>query len=149
MSAAPPTLDALTDAVRSVLADVPEVVAGWLFGSRARGTARDDSDLDVAILYRDPDSRANDRVAVQIAAALARATGIERIDVVDLAAQGPIFAHRVLCEATMVHESDRARRIDFVTETMSQAFDFMPTYRIATQGKAASLRRWLEARYDV
>lgn len=139
----------LEAAIRAVLEGFPEIAAAWLFGSVARGAARDDSDLDVGVVYARGDRDSHDRLAPAVAAALSRATGVERIDVVDLAAQGPIFAHRVLCDGVLVYEADYARRVDFASDTLVRAFDFMPTYRIATSGKAAALRKWLEAHYDV
>ncbi|MBC8073026.1 MAG: nucleotidyltransferase domain-containing protein [Deltaproteobacteria bacterium] len=145
-----PLIDAneIPAAIAAVLSRYPEVSAGWLFGSVARGTAGPGSDLDVGVIYpRGRDAHA--RVAPQLAMELARATGFERVDVVDLAAQGPIFAHRVLCDGRRVYEGDRDRRVDFESDTTARAFDFMPTYRIATADKPAALRRWLAERYGV
>lgn len=145
-----PPVDAadLAAAIARVLARYPEVCAAWLFGSVARGTASPDSDLDVGVVYpRGSDAHVD--VAPRIAMELSRATGFERVDVVDLAAQGPIFAHRVLCDGLRVYEADRDRRVDFESDTMAHAFDFMPTYRIATADKPAALRRWLMERYGV
>jgi uncharacterized protein len=140
---------ATAEAIRRVMEGVPEVAAAWLFGSVARGTARPDSDLDVGVVYRRRRGDDHRRLAPSIAMELARATGIERIDVIELEAQGPIFAHRVLCDGQRVYEADRDRRVDFESDTMSRAFDFMPTYRIATADKPAVLRRWLEKRNDL
>jgi predicted nucleotidyltransferase len=39
------------DAIRNWAASIPEVSAVYLFGSRVKGTARPDSDLDVAIEF--------------------------------------------------------------------------------------------------
>ena len=41
-------------ALADVVSDYSEIVAAWIFGSVARGEARDDSDLDLAVLLRDP-----------------------------------------------------------------------------------------------
>lgn len=41
------------DLLKRELAAAPAVVAAWLFGSRARGTARPTSDVDVAVLLGD------------------------------------------------------------------------------------------------
>lgn len=144
-------LDTLLPLVRDVVAAQPELAATYVFGSVARGTARDDSDLDLGVVYRErgPDAARHDRIATALAAAVSRATGFECVDVVDLATQGPIFAHRVLCDGRLVHEADRVRRIDFESDTMSHAFDFMPTHRIATAGKPQALRHWLRDRYGV
>lgn len=135
--------------IAAVMQRVPEVAAAYLFGSVARGCATAQSDLDVGVVYRERCSDAHERVATGIAIALARATGVEEIDVVELEAQGPIFAHRVLCDGIRAYEGDAARRVDFESETIVRALDFMPTYRLATRGKPAALRRWLEERYGL
>ncbi len=133
--------------IAGVLARHSEVAAGYLFGSVARGDSRADSDLDVGVVYSQRGD--HDELTAALAHELALATGFERVDVVDLDAQGPIFAHRVLLEGRRVHESDRARRVDFESDTLVRAFDFRPTYEIATRGKIAALRRWLRDRYDI
>lgn len=48
-----------------------------------------------------------------------------------------------------MYEGDRDRRIDFESETMVRAFDFWPTYELATRGKEQALRAWLAKRYDL
>jgi predicted nucleotidyltransferase len=137
-------LDALRDAIAAELRSFPEVAAAYLFGSVARGTARSDSDVDVGIVYRRGASAAvHDRVVAALGPVLLRVTGRERADLVDLAAQGPIFAHQVLCEGRRIYEADRDRRVDFESDVIARALDFRPTYEIATRGKAAALRRWL------
>lgn len=54
----------------------PEVELAYVFGSRARGGARPDSDVDVAVLGADVDR-------LRLAAEIASATGLEA-DVVDM-----------------------------------------------------------------
>lgn len=136
-------------AIASVMARAPEVAAAYLFGSVARGTATIESDLDVGVVYRDRRSDAHDRLATSLALELSRATGFERVDLVDLEAQGSIFALRVLSDGKRAYEGHRERRIDFESETISRGLDFLPTYELATRDKPAALRRWLEERYGL
>jgi len=139
----------ISSAVQAALRTRPEVPVGYVFGSRARGDARADSDLDVGLVFSRGVERAErERVAVAVAVAVARGTGVERVDVVDLDEQGPIFCHRVLCEGERVHEVDTARRVDFESDTLVRAFDFRPTYELATRGKVSGLRRWLRRQND-
>lgn len=71
----------------------------------------------------------------RLAAEVASATGIDRVDLVDLAARGPILAHRVLLEGRRVFVGSEQRRVDFVSDTLVRAFDFRPTYELVTRGK--------------
>ena len=140
-----------TDAIRDAVASEPTVAVAYLFGSVARGDAGPDSDLDVGLVFTDRDLAARERaeVCARVADALARRTGVSPVDVVDLEVQGPIFCHRVLLEGHAAHVGDEARRVDFVSDTLSRAFDFRPTYDLATKGKPTALRRWLRERYDL
>lgn len=141
-------LDALAAQLASILAGYPEIAAAYVFGSVARGEAREDGDLDLGIVYRDRGGAHGD-IAARLASDAGRALGVEHVDVVDLETQGPIFAHRVLIEGRRVYEASRERRIDFESDTLVRAFDFRPTYEIATRGKIAAMRRWLRERYDL
>jgi predicted nucleotidyltransferase len=135
--------------VATVMARSPDVAAAYVFGSVARGRATPESDLDVGVVYRTRGGDAHERCATALALDLARATGFAEIDIVDLEAQGPVFAHRVLCDGIRAYEGDRIRRVDFESETIVRALDFMPTHVLATRGKTAALRRWLEERYGL
>jgi predicted nucleotidyltransferase len=135
----------------SLFAGHPEIAVVYLFGSYARGQARAGSDVDLAIVYRSPElgQAAHRRIADDLALAVGKAAGVERVDVIDLLAQGPLFCHQVLCESQRLYVGDEARRVDFESTTMVRAFDFRPTYEIATRGKVLALRRWLREHHDV
>jgi predicted nucleotidyltransferase len=88
--------DALVaDAVRHALAGRADIAVALLFGSRARGDHRPDSDVDVAVLGE------IDRLA--LAAELARAIGHE-VEVVDLAAAGYPLLSAIIADGVLVHE---------------------------------------------
>lgn len=141
----------LATALRRALSNRPEVAVAYVFGSRARGDARPDSDVDIGLVFRSRGLAREQREQVtdDVVTEVGRATGIERVDVVDLEEQGPIFCHRVLCEAERVYEADSARRVDFESDTIVRALDFRPTYELATHGKIAALRSWLRKQHDV
>ena len=68
----------------------------------------------------------------------------DRIDLVVLESQGPMFCHRVLSEGRRVYEADRERRVDFESDAYVRYFDFKPTWDIAARHAMAGLRRKLE-----
>ncbi len=84
MAAADPVL---IDAIAKALGPIDAVRVAYLFGSRARGTARPDSDLDLAVAYpRDADSAQRECARRAIVAAVTDVFGAlgEHTDVVDL-----------------------------------------------------------------
>jgi len=76
-------------AVRSVL---PEAQALILFGSRADGTERDDSDLDLAILLP---GRADPVRLWEAGEAIARRLGVD-VDLVDLLAASTVMQYQII-----------------------------------------------------
>jgi predicted nucleotidyltransferase len=92
----------LTDAL-----DHPEVLAAFLFGSQARGTAGPLSDIDVAILHADtlsPDRRLDLRLGLMSRAGAALATG--EVDIVLLNAAPPLLRDRVLRDGLVLIDRD-------------------------------------------
>lgn len=131
--------------VGKLLRAFPEVAAAWLFGSQARGDARTESDVDVALLLVDRTQTPLSALPLlgRIAATLEAAAPGRRIDLVLIEAQGPIFQHEVLRDGRLVYEADRARRVDFESDSHVRYFDFLPTYRIAEQHALDGFRGWL------
>jgi predicted nucleotidyltransferase len=132
----------------SVLSQHPEVAAAYVFGSVARGDATPDSDLDVGIVFAQRGDTAREHVDLigTLAAEIEGIGGFREVDIVVLESQGPIFCHRVLSEGALVYERDPERRVDFESDTLVRAFDFRPTYELATRGQVKAFRRWLRAR---
>lgn len=135
----------LRTSIAAVLARHPSIAVAYVFGSVARGQAREDSDLDVGVVF-ERGAAHDEALLARLSTELAAATGVEPVDVIDLEAQGPIFAHGVLLDGFRVYVGSEARRVDFESETLARAFDFRPTYELATRGKVAALRRWLAER---
>jgi predicted nucleotidyltransferase len=135
-------------AIAGALRPHPEVATAWLFGSRARGDAKPDSDLDVALLLRHEDATAVDhhRLLRDIALRLEDASGGCRVDLVVLEQQGPVFCHHVLSEGRLVWDADPDRRIDFTSTAYTRYLDFYPTWKIAAASAISGLREWLETR---
>ncbi len=138
----------LDEAIAGVLASFPDVCAAWLFGSEARGEARPDSDIDVALLLRDRKKTALDVVQMlgSIAARLEQVAPGRRIDLVLIESQGPVLQHRVLDEGRLVHDANAQRRVDFESDAYVRYFDFLPTHQLAERHALAGFRNWFEGR---
>lgn len=96
----------------------------YLFGSQARGTARADSDLDVAVRFggdRDADARFG--VALRLGAELEAAVGIT-VDLVDLEAAPLRLVGRILAERLVLVGQDDPERVAFEVRQFKLAVDF-------------------------
>lgn len=135
----------LQERLGEAFAAFPAVSAAWLFGSHARGEARADSDVDVAVLLDRSADSTDPELLGALASALEQAAGGPTIDLVvlDLATQGPVFCHRVLSEGALLYEGDHAGRVDFESRTYSRYLDFRPTWDIAARRSVEGFRRWL------
>ncbi len=119
---APPTVDQL----RSLLEDAPaDVVATYLFGSFARGTASDTSDVDLAVLLRRRPLPTLEGRLLDYEAHLERAIG-RPVQVVTLNDAPPDLAHRVLRDGLVLLERDRGARLRFEVRTRNLYFDLLP-----------------------
>ncbi|MBI4614321.1 MAG: nucleotidyltransferase domain-containing protein [Planctomycetes bacterium] len=124
--------DRIAEALQSIFAARPWIAAVWLFGSRTQGRARRDSDLDLAILTvrRRPDpARLGEELAL-LERDIGRAIGPVEVDLIFIELQGLPFQHVVLTTGRLIHEKDRERRVDWESDTIVRAIDFLPTYEI-------------------
>jgi len=123
------------------LSACPEVIFALLFGSRARGTARPDSDLDVGV-FLSPDLTAEQRWGVR----LRLQAGLEnagRVDVVVLNDAPSLLAHRALL-GELLFARDRAAYVRFFVRSVARSEDER-YYRELHE--AARRRRLAEGRF--
>lgn len=116
------------------------IAAAWVFGSVARGDAREDSDLDVAVLLAGAEQPGDVEDLYRLASALERFAPSRRVDVIVLGKQGPVFRHRVLREGVLVHDADPEARFAFEERTIREYLDWKPTHDIAMRSTLAGLR---------
>jgi predicted nucleotidyltransferase len=117
---------ALERTLQGILAGRPEpLVAAYLFGSRARGTATDRSDVDVAVLYAEAPPPGLEGLALDLEADLERALGLA-VQVVVLNGAPVDLVHRVLRDGHLLLDRDRGRRIRFEVKARNEFFDLQP-----------------------
>jgi uncharacterized protein len=118
----------------------PEIVFALLFGSRAGGRPRPDSDWDLAIYLDDRlDPRARFSIRRELIAALEPAT---RVDLVVLNDAPPLLGHRALFGELLV-DRDHARYVRYFVRTVGASLDEAPVRRIHADARR---RRLTEAR---
>ena len=105
----------------------PQLVAAWIFGSRAEARAHRESDLDVGVLFaRDLDSRGRFAARLRLAAELPGRLGGQPVDVVVLNDAPPILARRIVLDGIRVLCRDAAVEHAFRRDTMLRAADLEP-----------------------
>jgi predicted nucleotidyltransferase len=115
-----------------------DVAAVYLFGSAARGTARIDSDVDVAVLLHNPPPRTLDGPRLSIEGELERTLGAP-VDLVVLNDAPVDLCIRVLRDGRLLVDRDPSARIAFEVRTRNEAFDLEPIlarYRAARERPA-------------
>jgi predicted nucleotidyltransferase len=108
--------------VRAV-ADIPGISVLVVFGSRARGTHRPDSDLDVAVLPDTEDSRHRWHLQAGLAAALADLAPEGRVDVVLLDEAPDALRQRVMETGRVLICRDSAAWKELRARTMREYGD--------------------------
>jgi hypothetical protein len=107
----------------------PEIVAAYLFGSTARGTARPSSDVDLAVLLRSRPASQLSSVARELEASVERRVR-RPVEVVVLNAAPADLVHRVLRDGVLLLDRDRPARIRFEVQARNEYFDLAPLRRL-------------------
>lgn len=108
---------------RQVLESAPsEVLAVYLYGSRARGTASEASDLDLGILLRADPPPTLKGVGRDVESAVEKELRIP-VEVVVLNGAPADLVHRVLRDGILLLDRDRAARIRFEVQSRNEYFD--------------------------
>jgi uncharacterized protein len=102
--------------------------AAYLFGSRARGTARTGSDVDVGVLYAGKPPSGLAGLAGHLEAALERLLHLP-VQIVVLNRAPVDLAKRVLRDGILLLDRDPSRRIHFEVRTRQEFWDLEPFLR--------------------
>ncbi|MGH7388936.1 MAG: type VII toxin-antitoxin system MntA family adenylyltransferase antitoxin [Candidatus Rokuibacteriota bacterium] len=102
------------------------IVAAYLFGSVARGTARARSDVDVAVLYATPPPATLEGLPLDLEAQIEKRVGRPaQVTVLNTAPVG--LVHRVLRDGVLLLDRDPSARIRFEVRARNEYFDLQPT----------------------
>ncbi|MGB9617156.1 MAG: type VII toxin-antitoxin system MntA family adenylyltransferase antitoxin [Desulfomonilaceae bacterium] len=117
-----PSLDLLEHVFRAYA----NIDAVYLFGSAARGRLRTDSDLDLAIVTRDPSLCEK---KIDILADLARA-GFCRVDLVFLDVKDIVLRFEAVKHNKVIYKNNGVDPNDFFSKTLRMYSDFLPYLKV-------------------
>lgn len=120
----------ILERLRGVFEDYPEIMAAYAFGSRITGSARKDSDYDLAVVSRRGESARNRKM--DILADLARA-GIDNVDLAFLDHGNTLLSREAVRMNELVFQRPEFDRGTFYSHVMRAYFDFMPHLKVQRQ----------------
>lgn len=132
-------LEASIAAVREALLPDERISAAIVFGSAAKGLARAQSDLDVALVARAPEAaRGLEADYLELAARLTLAAGRE-VHLVLLEGVEPVLGRQVFAHGRTLFERDPKRSADLLERITLEYFD--GAYHRRMQWEALQRRR--------
>ncbi len=124
------------ECISEILEKEPAILLAYLFGSFAKGTQSEHSDLDIAVYLTDPALLEKDplypsRIAIKIEKMLPEK---KSVDLRVLNGSTIRFKAQVIMYGKLLHSKDEKQRIEFETSSLAQYYDFKPylkTYDLA------------------
>ena len=131
---------ALLRALRTALAERPEVLEAYLFGSQARGDARPGSDVDVAVYVEEAALQVPGfGYDSEIGATLQKALKRSDVDIVILNSAPPLLYYRVLHDGVRIVSRDLVATTTRAGRALSRYYDYVPV--LAKLERAYARRR--------
>lgn len=122
--------------LRKALLDDPRIDYALVFGSRARGTAHEHSDLDIAVGL-EPDTRLSALELGDLIARLEHACG-RAVELVVVNEAPPAVAYRAFRDGHVIAERNHRTLVEHKTRAILEYLDFQPIEALATRGVLAA-----------
>jgi len=136
----------LTSLARRWASDV-DIAAAWLHGSRGRGDARPDSDVDLAVILRlgmtDSERWTKRLELLDVAAS---ALGTDAVDLILMEDAPAPVAHRVVRDGRLIVDRDAHRRVAVVEDVLRRYLDEAWLRRALDEGLRSRLEEGRFAR---
>jgi predicted nucleotidyltransferase len=130
--------------VAAVMQPMQGVRVAWLFGSRARGTHRPDSDLDLLVVYdRELEPAAREKLRREIVYELAGALDAvgESADVADADETDSAVAFNAVAEGELLVERSKQERVNAQVAIWRRYDDDEPRRRFYREAAVAAVER--------
>lgn len=118
----------------------PRVLAAYLFGSRANGNARRDSDADVALLLSPRHAQSAFKIQLEYGSKLADLVG-RTVDVVILNTADPFLRFQVYSKGKPLFIRDRRKAEEFQVYSLNCYWDYLPLKQTIDRAAARRMAR--------
>jgi len=109
-----------------------EIIAAYLFGSTAKGMNSSASDIDIAVLLRNPDKKSGSVLKFRLYADLCRTLKRNDVDLVLLSLSGNLILNdEIVRNGEVLYASDDAAREEFELKVLHRCTDFKLQRRYA------------------
>jgi len=125
----------------AVAARFPEVDVLYLFGSRAKGSARAGSDVDLAVLLGEQTDRERYFDLKRRLAAEFSAVAGDSVDVLILNETPLHVTYEAVAPRMILYEHDAAHWVEFEVQAVSRYFDFRPLLEVRKEYVKQQLSR--------
>ncbi len=117
--------------LKLIFREYPYIASAYLFGSYATGKKGPMSDVDIAILLKEPHPEGRELMHKMdyLAYRIEEALQAGEVDLIELNNQGLIFQYNVLRTGKLIYDADPAFRTKFTAKAISYFCDFEPTIR--------------------
>jgi len=121
------------------------ISSAYLFGSCAAEKAGPMSDVDIALLLKEPYPKGRELIHEEdyLCYRISRILSIKDIDLIDINNQGLVFQHTILRTGKLIYDADQDFRIKFEASVISKFCDFEPTLRIIQTYKLQGIKQRL------
>jgi len=128
-----------------IFKDYPYIAAAYIFGSFAAGKEGPMSDVDIAILLKEPHPKGRELIHAEnrLSYRIEKALGMAEVDLINMNGQGLIFQYNILRTGNLIYDEDADFRIRFTAKVISDYCDFEPTIRFMNRFYFDGYRRRL------
>ena len=128
------------ESIIKVLENERDILFAYLFGSYAKGTQNEKSDIDIAVYLIDEEILEKyplytSRLAIRIENILDK----KKVDVRILNGSTLRFRNQVLMHGKLLFSKDEKKRIEFETSSLDKYYDFKPLIDIYDAARMARL----------